>query len=186
MCASASLKWEISIAGLGPFIFFLIKIVFATFRLHTNKASLPDVGWLVDRGLTSHSAIFQLFSDGTDVQFSNFDLLPGTQRHGQLGVLNVQSLPQHGTGTSEDVFYLLAISGPTRGEGKPGIEFGSSDPKSSPLPLDHRGGHHYLKTFHKLTKLSLVDLVKYIFLSNFSFFVVVLFSILSLEYVISI
>ena len=32
----------------------------------------------VDIGLTSHSAIFQLYSDWTDVQFQNFDLLPGT------------------------------------------------------------------------------------------------------------
>ena len=45
-----------------------------------------------------------------------------------------------GTGTSEDVFNLLAIRGPTRGEGMPGIEPGSSDPQSSPLPLRHRGG----------------------------------------------
>ena len=32
----------------------------------------------VDCGLASHSAICQLYSDGTDVQFPNFDLLPGT------------------------------------------------------------------------------------------------------------
>ena len=44
------------------------------------------------------------------------------------------------TGTSEDVFNLLAIRGPTRSEGKPGIEPESSDPQSSPLPLRHRGG----------------------------------------------
>ena len=36
----------------------------------------------VDRGLTSHSAIFRLYSDGTDVQFPNFDLLPGTHAMG--------------------------------------------------------------------------------------------------------
>ena len=54
------------------------------------------VGWLVGCGLTSHSAIFQLYSDGTVVQFPNFDLLLGTQRHGQLGVFSVPSLPQHG------------------------------------------------------------------------------------------
>ena len=51
---------------------------------------------LVGCGLTSHSAIFQLYSDWTVVQFSNFDLLPGTQRHGQLGVLRVPNLPRHG------------------------------------------------------------------------------------------
>ena len=49
-----------------------------------------------------------------------------------------------GTGTSEDVCYLLAIRGATRGEGKRGIEPGSSDPKSSPLPLCHRGGRDRL------------------------------------------
>ena len=53
---------------------------------------------LVGRGLTSHSAIFQLYSEGTCtvVQFPNFDLLPGTKRHGQLGVFSVPSLPRHG------------------------------------------------------------------------------------------
>ena len=35
---------------------------------------------VVDCGLTSHSAIFQLYSDGT--QFPNFDLLPGTHAMG--------------------------------------------------------------------------------------------------------
>ena len=37
---------------------------------------------VVDYGLTSHSAIFQLYSEGTDVQFPNFDLLPGTHAMG--------------------------------------------------------------------------------------------------------
>ena len=37
---------------------------------------------VVDCGLTSHSAIFQLYSDGTDVQFPNFDLLSGTHAMG--------------------------------------------------------------------------------------------------------
>ena len=93
-------------------------------------------------GFTSHSAIFQLHSDETVVQFPNFDLLPGTQRHGQLRVFSVPNLPDTGTGTSEDVFNILAIRGPTRGEGMPGIEPGSSDPQSSPLPLRHRGGQY--------------------------------------------
>ena len=52
--------------------------------------------WFVGYGLTSHSAIFQLYSDETVVQFPNFDLLTGTQRHGQLGVFSVRSLPRHG------------------------------------------------------------------------------------------
>ena len=35
-----------------------------------------------DFGLTSHSAIFQHYSDGTVVQYHNFDLLPGTNAMG--------------------------------------------------------------------------------------------------------
>ena len=93
----------------------------------------------VDCGLTSNSAIFQLNSDGTDVQFRNFDLLPGTHAMDSKGSLACRAYLNTGTGTSEDVFYLFAIRGPTRGEGKRGIEPGSSDPKSSPLTLRHRG-----------------------------------------------
>ena len=54
-------------------------------------------GWLpmVGCGLTSHSAIFQLYSDETVVQFPNLDL-SGTQRHGQLRVFSVPRLPRHG------------------------------------------------------------------------------------------
>ena len=51
---------------------------------------------LVGGGLTSHLAIFQLYSDRRVVQFPNFDLLPGTQCHWQLGVFSVLSLPRHG------------------------------------------------------------------------------------------
>ena len=51
---------------------------------------------VVDCGLTSHSAIFQLYSDGTDVQFSKFWPAAGHPRHGQLGVFSVPSLPRHG------------------------------------------------------------------------------------------
>ena len=50
-------------------------------------------GWLVVVLKMSHSPIFQLHSDRTVVHFPNLDLLPGTQRHGQLGVLSVPSLP---------------------------------------------------------------------------------------------
>ena len=59
---------------------------------------------------------------------------------GSYGSLACRAYLDTGTGTSEAVFCLLAIRGPTRGEGKRGIEPGSSDPKSSPLPLRHRGG----------------------------------------------
>ena len=41
-------------------------------------AQMFDFVLFVYCGLTSHSAIFQLYSDGTDVKFPNFDLLPGT------------------------------------------------------------------------------------------------------------
>ena len=51
---------------------------------------------LVGCGLTSHASICQLYSDATVVQFPNFDLLPDTQRHGQLRVFSVPSLPRHG------------------------------------------------------------------------------------------
>ena len=42
---------------------------------------LPLFSWLVGCGLTSHSAIFQLYSDGTVVQFPNLDLLPSEGPH---------------------------------------------------------------------------------------------------------
>ena len=109
--------------------------------LHNNNNNVSNDQlnkiWLVGCGLTSHSAIFQIYSDGTVVQFPNFDLLPGTQGHGQLGVFSVPSQPDTGTGMSDDIFYLLAIRGPTCSEGMPGIEPGSSDPQSSPQPLCH-------------------------------------------------
>ena len=93
---------------------------------------------LFDCGLMSHSAIFQLYSVGTVVQFQNLDLLPGTQSHGQLGVFTVPNLPRHRQRDAEDVFNFLAIRGPTRGEGMQGIEPGSSDQQSSPQTLRHR------------------------------------------------
>ena len=97
--------------------------------------------WLVSCGLTSHSAIFQLFSDGTVVQFQNFDLSAGHPTPwAARGSLACWAYPVTDTGTSEDVFNLIAIRGPTLGEGKPGNEPGSSDPQSSPLPLRHRVG----------------------------------------------
>ena len=107
-------------------------------------------------GLIWHSTIFEIWKDtstswlvvechvqqyfsyivmGQLSSFPNFDLLPGTQRHGQLRVLSVPSLPRNG---HRDVFNLLAIRGPTRGEGKSGIQPGSSDPQSSLLPLHGR------------------------------------------------
>ena len=62
---------------------------------------------LVGCGLTSHSVIFQLYSDRTVVQFPNLDLLLGTQCDGQLGDFSVPSLPDTGTRMSKDVFILF-------------------------------------------------------------------------------
>ena len=66
--------------------------------------------------ITSISAILQLYSDGTVVQFPNLDLLLDTQRHRQLRFFSVSSHPGTGTGKSEGVFKILAIGGPTRRE----------------------------------------------------------------------
>ena len=77
----------------------------------------------------SHSAIFQLKSHGKVVKLPNLDLLPGTQCHGQLGSYACRAYPDTETRSTEDVFFLLAVRGPTRDEGKPGIEPWSSDPQ---------------------------------------------------------
>ena len=60
------------------------KISFPNYQIiHVSSAFvIVVVAVVVDCGLTSHSAIFQLYSDGTDVQFPNFDLLPGTHALG--------------------------------------------------------------------------------------------------------
>ena len=103
------------------------------------------VGWLVVVS-TSHSAIFQLFSDGTVVQL--FQMLTCCRVPNAMGSyrsLACRAYPDIGTWMSEDVFNLLAIRGPICGEAMPGIDPGSSDPQSSPLPLRHRGGLHNSK-----------------------------------------
>ena len=64
-----------------------------TLYLHVASGLLVD--WLDGWGLTSHSAIFQLYSDERVVQFPNLDLLTGTQCHRQQGVFSVTSLPRH-------------------------------------------------------------------------------------------
>ena len=72
-----------------------------------------------------------------------------------------------GNRTSEDIFYLLAIRGPTRGEGKRGIEPGSSDPKSSPLPLRHRGGPQILFFLKKKCTIGSIQIWSLLASSNF-------------------
>ena len=65
-------RYEVSISY-GSKLLAKVKVLFVT---------VVVVVVVVDCGLTSHSAIFQLYSDGTDVQFPNFDLLPGTHAMG--------------------------------------------------------------------------------------------------------
>ena len=74
----------------------LLVLYFMMLLTIDPKTILIKTCWLVGYGLTSHSAIFQLYGDGTVVQFPNFDLLPGTQRDGHLVVFSVPSLPRHG------------------------------------------------------------------------------------------
>ena len=74
---------------------------------------------------------------------------------GSFGFSACQAYPDKGTGTSEDVFNLLVINRPTRVEGIPG----SSDPKSSPLPLCGGRGtevirQHYIPRFCKRTEVT--------------------------------
>ena len=106
--------------------------------LFRNLSYFGFVGWLACWGQTSHSAIFQVYTDGTVVQFQNLDLQPwAPNAFGRYGSWVYRAYPYTGTGTSEDVFYLLATRGPTRSESYPGIEPGSPDPQSSSLPIRH-------------------------------------------------
>ena len=92
----------------------IIKSIYlrlSDFESHTSYTLQRLVGC----SLTSHSAIFHLYGDGTFVQFPNIDLLPGTQRHGHL------------TGTSEHAVRVCRELNPDR-------------PIHNPLPLRHRGG----------------------------------------------
>ena len=58
---------------------------------------------------------------------------------GSYGFLACRAYFDTATGTSEDIFYFIAIRGTIRDESMPGIETRSSDSRSSPLPLRHRG-----------------------------------------------
>ena len=77
-----------------------------------------SVGWWCS---TSHSAIFQLYSDGILVQFPNLGLLPGTK-----GSFTCQV-----TLTFEGVFNLLAVGGLVHSEGTQRIQPGPPDPQST-------------------------------------------------------
>ena len=104
------------------------------------------VGWLVV--VLRH--IQRYFSYIVTGQLSSFQILNccwAPNAMGSYGSLACGAYPDTGTGTSEDVFNLLAIRGSTHGEGMPGIETGSSDPQSSPLPLRPRGGLFFIGKF---------------------------------------
>ena len=99
-------------------------------------------GSLVSCGLTSHSVIFQRYSDGTVVQFPNLDLLPGTQCHGQLGGFNMPSLPWCGHRDIQTSLTSLPSEGPHAV--RVCEELNPDLIHSSPLPLCHCWGWHTL------------------------------------------
>ena len=69
-------------------------------------------------------------------------MLPGSQSQVQLEVFSVPSLPSTWI-PARPKKSLTSIRGPTRGDGLPGIESGSSDLQSTPLLLHLRGGRDY-------------------------------------------
>ena len=94
---TASAKWRVELrAKIGQYRNRSFIHSIGPCMQHIRRTSYIHytVGWFVVV-ITSHSAIFQPNSDRTVVQFPNLDPLPGTH-HGQLGVLSLQSLPQHG------------------------------------------------------------------------------------------
>ena len=94
---------------------------------------------LVCCGLTLHSLIFQLYSKRTCVRFTNLELLPGTQRNGELGVFNKSIITWRGYQDIRRRVQSSTIRGPIRGKGITGFK---PDPESqsSLLPLRHQGG----------------------------------------------
>ena len=63
------------------------KLKYWTHKLHNSNTRISILHaqvtrWLVGCGFTLHSAIFELYSDGTVVQFSNLDLLPAPNAMG--------------------------------------------------------------------------------------------------------
>ena len=70
-----------------------------------------------------------------------------------VGIFNVPSLPRHGHRDVRGPPQTPCNRGPTRSEDMPGIEPGSPDPKSSPLPLRQHGGRQDLKTISRKTIL---------------------------------
>ena len=112
------------------------------------------VGWLVVFNITfSHiSAIKLQYS----CPVSNLYLLSGIQCHGKLGVSSLPSLLWHRHRKIRRLLNLLFITGPTGGEGIPGIK-PRFDTQSSPLPLCHCGGlKHSSKIWLKILDFILI------------------------------
>ena len=65
-----------------PHLTVLSSIFYLLYGVFCTLVWSDSVVVVVDCGLTSHSAIFQLYSDGTDVQFPNFNLLPDAHAMG--------------------------------------------------------------------------------------------------------
>ena len=68
-------------------------------------------GWLVGCGLTSHSAIFLLYSDGTVVRYQNLDMLLGTTPLAARG-LPCRYYPDTGPGHPKTSLTSLSSEGP--------------------------------------------------------------------------
>ena len=72
---SSSYVYKCSVAFYGKIYYF---------NIHFNKMIAYICFWVGEGRSIRHSAIFQLYSDETVVQFPNLHLLPGGQRHGSL------------------------------------------------------------------------------------------------------
>ena len=105
------------------------------FRILIKRSML-----LVGYGLTSYSAIFQLYGDGTVVQFSKFRPTTGHPTPwASRGLLCAKPTLTRPWDVSTH-FNLLAIRQPTDGESMPGIEPRSPGPQSSLLLLPQCNG----------------------------------------------
>ena len=75
MCLHLNIAWDKSLNRRSLFLSMKPSTLYVTCK------TMTWVIWtslLVGCSLTSHSAIFQLYSDRTVVKFPNFDMLPGT------------------------------------------------------------------------------------------------------------
>ena len=89
-----------------------IKISLLPWKHHIRDIIVSCL--LVDCGLTTHYAMFQLYSDETVVQIPS-DLLSVTRCNGQLGLFSDPCLQEMGAWTPKASFNFLAIRGNTLG-----------------------------------------------------------------------